>query len=480
MKGNSKQQIDSLLISPPPFHRKSKNIWTEVESNFPPLGLADIAAYIRYKDYSVQIIDCSIESPSVQAFEEFFKKKYVGIYDSIRFIGFTATTVEIKKAYKVAKICKKFYPNAVIVFGGVHSTFLPEEVINKNYIDIVVIGEGEITFEELLKDLPLSEIDGIVYKKYSNGKYEIIYNKPRERINNLDAMPMPAYDLLPIKKYRPAKGSYKQLPAMSMMTSRGCPGKCTFCAKTLGKKLVYKSAKIILKEIKFLLNEYGIKQIQFYDDTFTTFRENVIKLCKGIINSKINISWTCFARVDYINYELLKYMKRAGCHQIMYGIETIDSQVLKNISKKTNIKQVIDAVKWTKNIGIECRLAFMVGNPGDTKESIERNIYFVNKLNPDYLIVNITTPFPGSEMFYWAKKSNLILTYNWDDYDLSRPVMRLENMEPNEIEELYNLMFRRFYFRPQYIISRILKVRSIKDLKIILEGVKSLILYFRN
>jgi len=293
-------------------------------------------------------------------------------------------------------------------------------------------------------------------------------------------MPIPAYDLLPIKKYYPAKGSYKQLPAMSMMTSRGCPGKCTFCAKTLGKKLVYKSAETIIKEMQFLINEYGIKQIQFYDDTFTTFRENVIELCKIIISNKIDISWSCFARVDYINYKLLKYMKRANCHQIMYGIETIDKNVLNNIKKKTKINQVINAIKWTKQVGIESRLAFMVGNPGDTKESIMRNIDFVNQLNPEYLIVNITTPYPGTEMFNWADKKNLILTYNWDDYDLSRPIMRLENLEPNEIEKLCSLMYKRFYMRPKYLFSRILKIRSIGDFKVLLEGIKSLFVFFKG
>lgn len=479
-KGVTKQNLDSLLISPPPFYRKSKSIWTEVESNFPQLGLADIAAYVRSKGYSVQIIDCSIVAPSVQAFDKWFKKNYVSLYDSIRFIGFTATTVEIKKAYMIAKICKNYYPNVLIIFGGVHATFLPKEVIKNNYVDVVVVGEGEITFEELLRNIPLSKIDGIVYKKYSKEGYEIIYNKPRERIKNLDIMPMPAYDLLPIKKYYPAKGSYKQLPAMSMITSRGCPGICTFCAKTLGKKLVYKSAETIIKEIQFLINEYGIKQFQFYDDTFTTFRENVIELCKIIISNKIDISWSCFARVDYISYKLLKYMKRANCHQIMYGIETIDKNVLNNIKKKINISQVINAIKWTKQVGIESRLAFMVGNPGDTKESIMRNIDFVNQLNPEYLIVNITTPYPGTEMFNWADKKNLILTYNWDDYDLSRPVMRLENLEPSEIEKLCSLMYKRFYMRPKYLFNRILKIRSIGDFKVLLEGIKSLFVFFKG
>ena len=474
------QDLDILLISPPNFYSQRGSIWKEVNSNFPPLGLIDIAGYIRVKGFSVKIIDCNVDSPSIVSFFQFFKRNIVSKYVSLRYIGITSMTVQIKKAYIIAKICKRFFPNTTIIFGGVHATFVTEEVINKKDIDIVVLGEGEITLEEILEGNSLDAINGIVYKNFSNGSYNIVYNDPRDRLRNLNELSMPAYDLLKIKKYRPAKGSYKRLPAMSMMTSRGCPGRCTFCAKTLGKKLVFKSATSIFKEIQFLIKNYGIKQIQFYDDTFTSNRKNVIELCKIIINNKIDITWTCFSRVDTINREILRYMKQAGCHQIMYGVETIDKQVLKNINKRINIKQVINAVKWTKKERIECRLAFMVGNPGDTKENILKNIYFVNKLNPDYLIVNITTPYPGTEMFKWAKERNLILTYNWDDYDLSKPIMRLENLDENEIKKLYRLMFRKFYLRPRFIYKRLLNIKTVSDFKILIEGFNSLMSFFKS
>ena len=476
-----KQNLDILLISPPIFYsQEGGNIWKEVNSNFPPLGLIDIAAYVRSKGFNVKIIDCNVESPSIESFVHFFKTNIVSKYNSIKYIGITSMTMQIKKAYIIAEICKDFFPNTKIVFGGVHATFLTDDVINKKEIDIVVLGEGEITLEEILKDKPLNEINGIVYKKFSNGNYDIIYNNRRERIRNLDELPIPAYDLLKIDKYKPAKGSYKRLPAISMITSRGCPGRCTFCTKTLGKKITFKSAATIFKLIQFLIKMYDIKQIQFYDDTFTSNKKNVIELCDLIINNKIDITWTCFSRVDTIDQEMLKVMKLAGCHQIMYGIETIDEQVLKNIKKKINIEQIINAVKWTKKEKIECRLAFMVGNPGDTKENILNNIRFVNKLNPDYLIVNITTPYPGTEMFEWAKERDLILTYDWDDYDLSKPIMKLENLDENEIKDLYKLMFKKFYFRPKFIFKRILKIRTIRDLKILIEGGNSLISFFRN
>jgi radical SAM superfamily enzyme YgiQ (UPF0313 family) len=291
---------------------------------------------------------------------------------------------------------------------------------------------------------------------------------------------MPAYDLLPISSYRPAKGAYKRLPAMSILTSRGCPGRCTFCSKVLGSRIVFKSAKGIYEEIQYLIKSYKIKEILFYDDTFTVNRKNIIELCDMLIKDKVDISWTCFARVDFIDYEMLVRMKQAGCHQIMYGVENVDEGVLKNINKKINLPQVINAVKWTKKAKIECRLAFMVGNPGDTKEIVNENIEFVNKLNPDLAIFNITTPFPGTEMFNWAKERNLIITYNWDDYTLAKPVMRLENLTEIEIKELYLLMYRSFYMRPIYILRKLLKIRSTQDILTLLSGMMAVTSFLKG
>ena len=474
-------KLDCLLISPPIFDEDSKNIWKQVNSNFPPPGLLSIAGYLRNRGHLIKIIDCNISSPSVESFRPFFEKEFVKKFSSIKVIGITAMTCTVKKAYKVAQICKEYYPESTVVFGGVHATFVTDEVINNKLVDIVVVGEGEITMEEIVAGKNLAEIRGIVFKKLSEkNKYEVVTNPPRERIIDLDSLPMPAYDLFPVLQYKPAKGAYKRLPAMSMMTSRGCPGQCTFCSKTLGNRLVFKSAKRILEEIKYLIQNYKIKQILFYDDTFTVYRDNVIKLCDLIIENKIDISWTCFARVDFVDFEMLKKMKEAGCHQIMYGIENINVSVLKNLNKNININQVINATKWTKKAGIECRLAFMVGSPGDNEEIVKKNIDFVNKLNPDLLIANITTPFPGTAMFKWAKERNLILTYDWDDYTLAKPVMKLANLSANQIQDLYKLMYKSFYFRPTFILRKLLKIRTIEDVKIVLGGLTALLSFLSH
>ena len=176
---------------------------------------------------------------------------------------------------------------------------------------------------------------------------------------------------------------------------------------------------------------------------------------------------------------MLIKMKKAGCHQIMYGVENIDEGVLKNINKKIDINKVINATNLTKKVGIECRLAFMIGNPGDNEEIIKKNIAFINKVDPDLLIVNVTTPFPGTEMFKWAKEKNLILTYDWDDYNLANPVMRLENLTADQIKRFYKMMYRAFYFRLGFMLRKILKIRTIDDIKILFSGFISLLSFFK-
>ena len=466
--------LDCLLISPPRFYGEGHNIWKEIDSNFPPLGLASIASYVRSQSYTVEIIDSTIVAPTTSLFESYFTNHYVSRFAHIRYIGLTATTSTVKKAYRIAKICRDLYPESTIVFGGVHATFLPEEVLSQPFIDIVVAGEGELTMAELLTGQDRNNIKGIVYKSENQGIEIIIKNEPRERIEDLDALPLPAYDLLPIRQYRPAKGSYKRLPAMSLMTSRGCPGKCTFCNKTLGDRIVFQSADRIFKEIKHLIDNYAIREILFYDDTFTLSKTNVSNLCQLLIDNRLDLSWTCFARVDFVDPQLLGQMKKAGCHQIMYGVENVDRQVLKNINKKINVEQILQAVQWTKQAKIECRLAFMVGSPGDSRDIIKKNIDFVQLLNPDLLIVNIATPFPGTEMFKWADARGLLLTYDWDDYTLAEPVMRLENLSSAEIKGLYKAMYLDFYFRPRYILRKLFSIRSRADLVILLDGFRAL------
>lgn len=466
--------IDVILINPC-LYRKESNIWKRIDSCFPSLGLAYIAAYIREKGFTVKIIDAPALKLSVESFGNYLKNNYGNCHP--RYVGFTGSTPSIKNAYAMTKIVKKIYPQAQIVFGGAHSTVLPEEVISQDGIDIVVRGEGEITFCEILDGRELSSIDGIVFQKNS----QIIFNPERKRIENLDELPFAAYDLLPMDKYYPARGSYEKLPAISMLTSRGCPGRCTFCAKTLGDRIVFRSAESLIEEIKMLIKGFSIKQVMFYDDTFTVYKENVRKFCQLLLEQNIDISWCCFSRVDYIDLDLLKLMRKAGCHQIMYGIESGDQNVLNSINKNINLGLIKKAVKLTKLAKIDVRGAFMVGSPIETKETVLKTLNFAIELNPEIAIFNITTPYPGTQMFEEAKKQGRITTYNWDDYDLSKPVMKLKKLSCQEVLDLYRYCYRKFYFRPKYILMRLKRLlRKPAEIKLALDSLKAVLSFLRK
>ena len=383
--------LDLLLIFPP-YSYGEKNMIEEFEYHLPPQGLLSIAAWVRSRGFSVRIIDCKIECPSVEQFKEFFIKQYVDKNVDIRYIGISSVTITIKKAYVIGAFCKTHYPSSSIVFGGAHPSVLPEEVLEQDYIDIVACGEGEITMEEILAGKPLNEINGISYKQHDKDKTTILSNEPRARIMNLDDLPIPAYDLVPVHKYKPIEGIYLRLPALNIITSRGCPNHCTFCSKTLGHKVSVKSPQKTFDEIRFLMDEYGIRELVFHDDTFTLNKKNVHALCDLIINSQTEILWTCFARVDTVDEELLRKMKKAGCHQIMFGIENFNEDILAKIKKNINPDQIRQAVGWTKKTGMGCRIAIIIGYPGDTEEIIRENMRKAKHLKPDFIAINIATP----------------------------------------------------------------------------------------
>ncbi len=251
-----------------------------------------------------------------------------------------------------------------------------------------------------------------------------------------------------------------------MITSRGCPGRCTYCkGSLLGERIRFKSAEKIFKEIVFLQDNYGIRDITFYDDTFTSNKQRVRDFCNLILKNKLDLTWCCFSRVDTVDFDLLKEMKKAGCYQVLYGVESADPQILANIKKRITLEKVEETVANTKKAGIEVRLSFMFGNPGETEETIKKTIQYAISLDPDLVSFNITTPYPGTEMFKWAKENNYLIHEDWSKYNFAKPVMNLPTITSEKVLEYYKKAHRQFYFRPTYILKRLMKIRSVEDFK---------------
>nr|MBP7216690.1 cobalamin-dependent protein [Candidatus Omnitrophota bacterium] len=443
--------MNVLLINPPWFVKKG-NIWSNVRSALPPLGLLYLAAILEKNNIKVDVVDFQVTFTDWQRLEESVASWRYDWY------GITTVTPTIYNAHRIAQLIKKRQPHANVVCGGAHVTALPEETLQLDYVDYIIRGDGEDAFFRLVAGQPLQDIAGLSYKEKGN----IRHVGPNGLTRQLDAIPFPAFHKVDLRRYHPAAGSYKQLPAINMLTSRGCIGHCTFCSSA-GIPLRIRSAENIFQEMVMLYERYGIREVAFYDDTFTAVNKNVDALCDLLIAKKLKLTWNCFARVDCVTLPLLRKMKQAGCHQLMYGIESADAQILQNISKHINLSKNKEAVANAKEAGIQVRCAFMFGNPGETKETIDTTIRYSIELDPDIAIYNITTPFPGSQMFSWAKEQGYLVHEQWDKYDLSDPVMRLPTITEETIKEKYAQAYRRFYFRPRFIAKKIKDIVLLRD-----------------
>lgn len=460
--------IRCCLINPPHFV-KAGNIWNQIKSTMPPLGLLYLAAVLEQGGVEVDVHDFQADFVDWDAIENTIAASFYP------FFGITGTTPVISSAYRIAGLVKKHHPQAQVVMGGVHVTALPREALERPECDVVIRGEGEKALLQWVTGTPLHSIEGLSFRH--NG--QIIHNQPDGLVANLDEIPPPAFHKLDLKRYKPAVGAYKRLPAINMTSTRGCPAHCTFC-NSANIPLRRRSAEKIFTEMDMLVNTFKVREIQFYDDTFTVFPSNIKKLCSLIIENRLDVTWSCFARADYVNLDLLKVMKKAGCHQIMYGIESASAEILANIRKNCSREKSIQALTMTKEAGIDSRCTFMLGNPGETIETIEATIRLAIQLNPDIAVFNITMPFPGTQMFHWAKEKGYLIHENWDAYDLGTPVMRLPTITPENIASLYNKAYRSFYMRPGYILERLTKVESLSDFKVLLRGGGSLFEFVRN
>jgi len=451
---------DILLINPA-WIRKKGSIWKGVAGAMPPLGLAYIASFLEKNGFRAAIVDMQVEH---RPFEEVVKR--LNIEPAL--IGITAVTTTYNDGIEIAELCRKIFGKAKIVMGGVHPTHTPDEVLKHEFVDYVVRGEGEIPFLKLALEEKKEDILGVSYKK--DGKF--IHNPQAEHIQNLDLLPFPAYHLLKVERYLPSLGSYRRLPAISMINSRGCPGTCTYCfGAYLGKKIRSHSPRYMADEIKMLKSKYGIKEVAFYDDTFTVYKKKVIEFCNILIKEKIDITWVCFARVDFIDSEMLQIMKKAGLHQILYGVESGNQEILRNIGKRTPLSRVREVINMTKETGVECRISLMLGNPGETRKTLEQTINFSVELDPDLAMYNITTPFPGTKLYEWADKYGYLKTKDWKKYDFATAVMELPTISSFEVEKYYARAHKKFYGRFGYMLKRLLKIRSLNDIIVALKAV---------
>jgi radical SAM superfamily enzyme YgiQ (UPF0313 family) len=306
----------------------------------------------------------------------------------------------------------------------------------------------------------------------------IIEKNPNHNIVKLKAievkpedLPMPAYQLLDFDKYIPPPASlHSKKPGIGIITSRGCPFKCTFCARITGSKLRFKTVNQVIDEIKYLQKTFNIKQFHFYDDTITCRKSYITELCQRFIDENLNLHWSCFARVDTVDEEVLALMKKSGCFVIMYGVESLDETILKDVNKGINIEQINKALILTRKAKIESRISLIIGTPTETRQTLAKTKKDLLKLDTDFFQAFIAVPMPGSQFYTDAKAEGRVINENWEDYNLSKVLYRHPVFTEKELFKEQRNMYLKFYLRPRIIFNLIKSINSLNALKNVLRG----------
>ncbi|MBI2053851.1 MAG: B12-binding domain-containing radical SAM protein [Candidatus Staskawiczbacteria bacterium] len=454
-----------LLIIPPKGEIKDIK---QMDSQFPRIGIAYIAAYLRENGHQVKILDAIALNLDAEKIKDELKKERPD------FIGLGPFTEEIFRAYKVCEMAKEINKDIITVFGGPHASAMPKETLEEfPLVDYVIYGEGEETFLKLVNGETLADINGIAYRNNKN----IIVNKPACPIRNLDSLPYPAWDLYPLHKYKGSlnKNFYRKMNILNLelpvLSVRGCPGNCNFCYKIYQGLRLRDPIKVV-DEIEFLINTYKVTDIFFSEGTFLAKSEHGLKICKELIGRGLNkkISWVAETRVNIVDEVSLRLMKEAGCEELYYGIETGDEKILKNSKKGITFDQMKNAVKITKKAGIKPTCFSIIGHPYETEESIDKTINLLIKLNSDMMNIAIMMPFPGTEIRKMAlngKGNYRLLSNDWSTYTKQQGgPLELDNLPLTKLQKLQSKGYIKYFLRPQkipYILSHF-SLKKIKEI----------------
>ncbi len=404
-----------LLINPPMFIQGQYGK-RPVYPYCPPLGIAYIASFLRKRGYQVALADMSYWTH-----DQILKKLR---QDNWNVVGISVLSEQRQGARYLCNIVRKECPGAFIVLGGAHPTLMTKQVVKHWDCDIVIIGEGEITMANLLDALEHNKLlDKICGIAFLNNEGSYIKTPIQPVIESLDELPFPSYEEFDLDSYRlysvfndfTSRRDSKE--SISIITSRGCIARCKFCStfKVWRGGWRSRSPKHVVDEIEMLYKDYGKRIFNIADDLFTVNEDRVIGICQEIISRKLDIAWDCETRVTLVSPKMLRSMKHAGCYSIAYGVESVGNWVLERIKKGIRSEDVYNAFEWTKEAGIRSRAMLMVGNPGEDLSSIKATCEFIKKCKPDTIQVSITMIFPGTALYYMARKQGFIKDDFWLD-----------------------------------------------------------------
>ncbi|MFC1815085.1 B12-binding domain-containing radical SAM protein [Thermodesulfobacteriota bacterium] len=432
-----------------------------------PIFLAYCAAQLKEAGHSVTYLDSVIIDLDLnQTLAEAQKRKPDVIF-------METTTPSIEFDYDCLTALKNT-TGAKIIVGGPHATYFHKTVLKEcPAVDIAIRHEFDTKIADIVSNLDnLAAVAGITYR---NGA-EIIDNGDGELADDLDKIPFPDRDSIPWQWYLEAW--YSRRPFMNMMTSRGCPYHCTFCLwpqSLYGHKQRFRSLDNVFSEIHLLMERYGLKEINIDDGTFTTSKQRVIEFCQRLQRENSQLVWTCNGRVDNLDDEMLAEMKASGCKMIRLGVESGSQEILDKIRKGLTLGQIEEGFKLVKKHGIQALGGFMFGFPYDSRKTVEETLDFAKKLSPDQVQFSINMCYPGTSLYEYAKKNDLLLVESFKEFDMTHgPVVRTLDMERRELEHILARAYKEFYFRPRFVLQTMRHMNNIDEIRRAFRSLKSL------
>lgn len=446
-----------LFLNPPLSQDRRYGVLSQAGAAEPPLGLAYLAATTRESQVETSILDAAALGLGL---EEVLK---IVANEEPDLLAITLTTVSLKTSVFLAQKIKEMNSGIRILVGGPHLTSLPEDtMLASKAFDIGVIGEGEQTIKELLRafkdNSPWTSIPGIAFKM--NGK--VIRTSCRMRIKHLDELPMPAFDLLPKldRHYRVPTQSIKYMPCTSLVTSRGCPGKCAFCDRaTFGNDVRFHSADYITEMMLRLQKDYGVKGVLFEDDNFMLSEERLHNFAELIKKKNIKIVWSALSRIDLITEAKLRLAKEAGCWQILCGVESGSQKILDFFKKGVTLKDIKAKIQLIQKHGFYTKGFFILGSPLETMETLRQTKEFIATLNLDDISLTFFTPYPGSEIWNEIHEYGK-LEADWDKFSCFELVFIPTGLSKDQVVSAYREILSDFYSSPRVYWSYLKRLRS--------------------
>ena len=464
--------MNILLISP---GLKNMGIYqTKARGCMPPLNLMYIAAYLLKNGHDVRILDLyARQLPDAEII------KQIKDFEPA-LVGFATYTANFDVTARLAALVKKNFPGVKIAAGGIHASYLPDACLKTGNIDFVVAGEGEETFLELAGRLEnngdIAGVAGLAY--WRNG--ETVRTPPRPLIDDINAIPWPAHQLVDFKKYYLGiTRAVTSSRAASVLSMRGCPYKCTFCSHHYGygSRLRKRAPADVVAEMKSLYDNYRVREFQFEDPSFTCDPAHVREICALIKEAKLKIYWNCNVRANTATDELIREMRGAGCRRMLLGVESGSQEMLDRMKKGISLDSVRNTVRLASKYNIRVNAAFILGTPGETLETAETTRKFAEELNPDYAMFSVYVPSVGGELFATLVRENRIdidNVYGADYitvYSERAPLVAMSAVPAAELLALMEEFTRNFYLRPGYILKRFFSLTSLGEIQRVLWGV---------